>query len=865
MRGIFTAIVLCWSVLLAAQFEDDFSNPDLSARWQGDLQSFVVNAQGQLQLKSATAGSSFLAAPYSVADSMFWECYFRMDFEPSGSNRLRIWLDSDRLPLDTGDGTYIEIGESGNTDALRLFRKTGATRTLVASGRTGAVASAPSTARIRVRYERTGEWVLEADYAGGNLLSEEFRVTALSPVPGDVYFGFHCLYTDTRRELFFFDDVRLGELRADTVAPVLKNWSVAGPRALLLEWSEPVDPDLAAETARYTFHPEIALANAELQTQPVNSVLLTLGTDLLSGQPYTLSITGMEDLSGNRAKDTTIAFTHYDIRQAAPFDVLFTELMVRPAPALGLPGQEYIELFNRGNQIVELADLDLIDGTVVRGLPQYVLLPGTYVILCDQRYAGLYAPYGQVAGMNVFPALTDSGKRLVLQRKDGLVIDQVDYRDSWYGDPVRARGGYALELINPEAPCLLSNNWRGSQDLSGGTPGRQNSIWAPAPDQTAPTLLSVYPLSSTSVQLTFDKVLDIVASADPGLYGFDPLLRVDEAWIDQSSPWVVLLELGEPMAPGQVYTLTVSPTIKDCLQKPGADPQQRLTGVPERPATGDLVINEILYEPETGGSRYLELYNRSNKIIDLQPIVLADRTGSTPDGRRLEAAAVLLPGGYAAFSPDPAYTRNRYQPPAGVDIYAFSVPALSNVSGNVTIYQSFPDGTVEIDAVDYSRDFHDALLDTRRGISLERLDPDGRSGDAANWHSAAASVRYGTPGYRNSQFNPRPDAGKQTVWLAEKVFSPDGDGYRDVLLVHYALPEPGYKATLRVYDSVGRPMKTLAQNELVAPEGSFKWDGSSDTGLSARIGIYILLGEWVSADGHVIRFKEDCVLGGQLD
>ena len=40
----------------------------------------------------------------------------------------------------------------------------------------------------------------------------------------------------------------------------------------------------------------------------------------------------------------------------------------------------------------------------------------------------------------------------------------------------------------------------------------------------------------------------------------------------------------------------------------------------------------------------------------------------------------------------------------------------------------------------------------KKGVALERIDPDAATQDAANWTSASETVGYGTPGYQNSQY-----------------------------------------------------------------------------------------------------------------
>jgi hypothetical protein len=55
--------------------------------------------------------------------------------------------------------------------------------------------------------------------------------------------------------------------------------------------------------------------------------------------------------------------------------------------------------------------------------------------------------------------------------------------------------------------------------------------------------------------------------------------------------------------------------------------------------------------------------------------------------------------------------------------------------------------------MEYNSDMHFALLTTEDGVSLERISLTRDANDKSNWHSAAESVGYATPAYKNSQFS----------------------------------------------------------------------------------------------------------------
>ena len=196
--------------------------------------------------------------------------------------------------------------------------------------------------------------------------------------------------------------------------------------------------------------------------------------------------------------------------------------------------------------------------------------------------------------------------------------------------------------------------------------------------------------------------------------------------------------------------------------------------------------------------------------------------------------------------------------------------------GNL-IHESFPrnnndSGTVYLLTVDslvserfsYTEDMHFSLLSSVDGVSLERLDVFRDVNDIGNWHSAAQTVGFGTPGIRNSQFFPTNQADGE-VSTEPEIFSPfDADGYNDLLNIYYRFSDPGFVATIRIYDSNGRPIRTLASNELLATEGTYTWDGTTDKGEKARIGMYIILFEAFSDSGDKSIHKLSTVLGGNL-
>jgi len=54
-------------------------------------------------------------------------------------------------------------------------------------------------------------------------------------------------------------------------------------------------------------------------------------------------------------------------------------------------------------------------------------------------------------------------------------------------------------------------------------------------------------------------------------------------------------------------------------------------------------------------------------------------------------------------------------------------------------------------------------------------------------------------------------------------------------------------------------------NEVIGTSGSFVWDGITDRGELARMGIYIVYFEVFDLDGNISGFKKTCVVGHKLN
>ncbi len=865
---IFFPILCCFASFLHAQLSIDFSNGNFQG-WSGDSSKFAV-VNGALQLNDNNPAASnitylFLPAATTSDAATTWEFLSSLTFSPSTTNYPRIYLSASQSNLSQAlNGYFVQVGGiNGDLDALQLCRQDGNNITVLLNGRPGGAGTATVNVRVRVKRSTAGLWTLEADYSGGRNFESEGNVQDKS-YPTGTHFGWICRYTATRNKSFSLDDILIDPLFSDRTPPILLGVETQNEQRITLRFNEAVDASTATELNHYDLNPAAgSISSAQRDAGNPNNIILSLSGKMQNLTAYTCTVTGIRDVAGNVAGAQSAKFTYLEIGKTAEGDILISEIMADPTPALGkLPAVEYLELWNKSTKVIALDELQISNGGTPVRVGTGLFLPNTFLILCAPENAAGFQPFGPVQGVSGFPALTNAGDDVSVRTTNGLVVNLVNYADDWYRDEDKAQGGWALELISASSTSDCPGNWRASVDPTGGTPGRINSINNQINDRSGPRLITAVSTSAQELLLTFDEPLDPETAEDLKYYALtDGIIPLDA--ILQSNKTTLRLILNTPLQNAKAYTLTLAPGIRDCLGNAQSSSQQLLTGVPQAPAVGDLIVNEILFNPKVGGSDFVELYNKSQKLISLRGMILINRQKPLGGIRSpITADYLLAPGRYVAVAVAKNDIQRRYVIKDSSAIFSNALPTLDDDAGNITLRFN----NITLDSFNYSNKLHSPLLEDEQGISLERLNFDLPTNAAGNWHSAAISAGGATPGYTNSQvFRPDPANAAETVFrLEETKFSPDGDGFQDVLLLPYQTNTPGYLANIIVFDINGRQVKRLSRNESLAAEGILKWDGTTDELLKARVGVYVIWVELFEPDGGKVLQKLSCVLAGKL-
>ena len=648
---------------------------------------------------------------------------------------------------------------------------------------------------------------------------------------------------------------------ADITAPTITSVTVIDSVHITVCFSEAIDASQISVLTNFSISNGIGTPLTDTVNSTLTCATLTLGTPLVSATTYTLTLSNMSDCSGNALSPATINFSSQDVN---PFDIVINEIMPDPDPVVGLPAYEYVELYNRTAFPVNLTNWSLTIGTTVKLISNVTIPADSFLVMTSITALPAFASTINITGFSSI-ALTNSSQTLTLKNPQGAVISTVSYTDQWYQNTIKKNGGWSLEQIDPANPCAGITNWKASTDPSGGTPGTKNSILANNPDNTPPQVVRVGVIATDTIQVYFNEPLDSTTMMDPATYSIDngigaPIHLIPVAPAYKS----VRLILSNALQIGITYTITINNAVTDCAGNPvGLDNTARFA-LPEPALPNDIVINEILVDPKTDGVDFVEIYNRSDKVIDLKTMtisqydtvnnVLTSIKSITTDGY------LLFPEDYLVLSTNGDIVRSQYNNTNAEGFLDLpSMISMSIANGTVCLATN----AYIIDLLKYDDEMHFALLKTTKGVSLERIDFERPTQDRTNWHSASQNIGFGTPSYKNSQYNVAGET-DNSIEITPEVFSPDEDGFNDVVNINYNFDSPGFVANITIYDSKGRLIRNLIRSELLGIKGTYSWDGITDEREKGRIGIYIIFVEVFDLSGKVKQYKKTCVLGGRL-
>ncbi len=653
-------------------------------------------------------------------------------------------------------------------------------------------------------------------------------------------------YSSSQDRKLWIDDIFMeGHFVADTTAPFITGIKVLDELKMEVEFSESVTiPDRHSITLTGL---SVGSMNPDRIIESQLGLMLSFPEIIPNREECQLKVTGICDMDANCLRDTLINC----LRNEAEWgDVVFNELMADPIPMVLLPEEEYMEIYNRSAY-----KLDLTGWRIEVDNQNHLFDVASFRSEPDS--------YGLITGIN----LPNDGASLALYSSNGTLIHAARYKVPWNGIQWKTEGGWSLESPDPDQVCNISSFWEFSSNTKGGTPGAINSNDVELEDREPPVLLYAGFGNEFGYGNEFENGNEVE-------YGSG----YENGYENDDTPGVICLHYSEPVrfapweldqfrvTPANLYADSVvvvmpladqlqvwfpekvhkraainvhTPAVSDCFQNLSRKPQLLMGKVSEL-RFGSVLINEIMYDPVEGAPEYIEFYFPDSDFYDLQDLsidIVKDEDSPRSPVPLSGSSRIISQGDYLVASRNVSHLMEAYNLElSGRWLGVNGMDGMNNSGG--IVYLTDRAGSV-VDVAYYGDQLHMELINVTQGISLERISFDRPGTIAENWHSAASIEGYSTPGEKNSQsVNDLEYTG--LVSVVPKVFSPDNDGYQDLLEISISPGTQGWVIGMWVTDLVGRRVKTLANNHLAGPSVTYTWNGNREDGKMAGEGIYVI-------------------------
>jgi len=846
-------------------FIDDFENGQFG-EWENTAQWSISNqfpVAGKYSLRHAVTGirsSSYINRKIAVKD--FNTGLITWDFKLKNGNwifgateQLCFFLIADKSDITASNGYAIGINLTGGDNLLKLCRME-AGKAVQDIIHTDLVWKAGMLLEVEVTHEY-GIWKVRYKDGTSNAWSqpkagyEKLMNFSFSNI------GLFYKFNTSHGGQIWIDDVSMSYKNSP---PSIHEVRSLGCSQILVLFSEPVLPSSLLQIDNYKVKTaggsNVSVMSIRKAAGDTVGVYLQLGS--FNQMSLHLTIDNLADTEGMALSEKEFDFTFIPTAQWG--DVVFNEIMADPTPVVKLPSAEYLELKNTSGFPMNLKNWILEVNGKKKSLLDKTVESGSYLILGGTGSSSIFGSYGvclEVSGLS----LANDGVNLKLFSAATELIDSFNYKPAMHLVGLSG-GGHSLERIDPMRTCGAESNWETSTSANGGTPGTQNSVFRNNKDSVSPTISSVVVANPGLLEVVVSEMPD-GKSIVGNLFSYTPSLPAsDSILFDRKSLKYSIYFPKDAIRNGVVYDLTINGLTDECGNKSPVEHREFWYYLP---TVGDILINEVLFNPFPGGVDFVEVYNHSGKKIKLDEVYL----GSRDNDQKIKSiyplsgkSEIMFDGQYAAFTSDSTALLKNYYSACPACIFGMvKFPAYNLDEGWVVLLNKEME---VIDEFHYLESMHHPMITDVKGISLERNSFSKPSDDLSNWHSASATVGFATPGYQNSTFETVSET-SEIVTFEPKIFSPNDDGINDRFLIKLAPGESGLIVNIRIYNESGLEIKRLANNLMIGAQDVIEWDGTTDNHAKATLGIYIVQVELFGLQSGKRQFKTVCVLSDRLE
>ncbi len=633
----------------------------------------------------------------------------------------------------------------------------------------------------------------------------------------------------------------------DTLAPLCNLVTILNNNSIELQFSEEVLQVQEWLDSLKTYWPF-----AENYTQNAsnkNQIVLHFNQALTHKTNYTFNTAKLSDCLGNKANQL-LNFSYYESITPQQNDVLINEIYYDENRVGSFPNHEFIELYNRSNFAINLHNMILSDASSSIKLKPYLLLPDSFVIICHEQYQDEFKPHGNCSGQTSFPSLSLIDK-ISLQDSNNFMVHQINYTDDWIKNHASVYA-CSIELIDPNNPCTQAQNWRASSHSSGATPGKKNSSNAINPDNKKPQLLRVYAPNPNQLQLSFTEELDSLSLTDTLNFCLNQTLIAKSFHFLKNNRKRLELTFQEDMDSTLSYGLKIK-QFKDCAGNSNLNQLSSTFQLPKEAKLGELVINELLFNPNPGFSDFIEIYNTTEHSIQLSKLHFinfgSDRERNM-DMLFAQDGYQILAHEYLAISENPELSGFGNTPFLESQWITSTMPSMNDEGTQIILVNS---QNLTLDSVSIDEKNHLSFLYDKEGISLEKINPFEAGYIRNNWSSASEASGYSTATRQNSQYRVSQNSGKFSSSLP--YFSPDNDGTNDLMTFTYETAKEKCIGNLYIYNLKGQLIKIVCNSCILANKGEYNWQGDTEKGTKAGIGNYIAVWKVYNSEGEIETSK----------
>lgn len=516
---------------------------------------------------------------------------------------------------------------------------------------------------------------------------------------------------------------------------VVKNKGVVSSKDFQLNVFLDINKDSIAEDS------EILKSFQGTSLQPGDSIIYQISTNnfSLGTNPFIAKVKTSEDenLTNNSAYYNVAGININEKRN----DIVINEIMYAPES----PQPEWIEIYNNSNKTINLEGYQISDNsdTILAITKSTICKPGEFIVISsDSTIKNFYNISSDVISAHI-PTLNNSGDKVILLDSLDRVIDSLQYFPEWGGT-----NGYSLERISYDNSSTDSTNWRSSVSENKATPGMQNSVTPFNYDLTITRFESEKDYEILGNEIQFEAVVKNKGIVNSKGFQLNVFLDTNKDSIAEDSEIFNSFQ-GTSLQPGdsavyQFSTNNFSPGKNLFIAKVETSEDESLTnnsayynvtGINLNETRNDIVINEIMYAPESPQPEWIEIYNSSSKTINLEGYKIADNSDTVSV---VSEPTILNPDEFIVISSD-STIRNFYD--INSNVISTHIPTLNNSGDKVILLDSL---NRVIDSLQYSSEWGGI-----KGYSLERISYDKSSTDSTNWRSSL-NENKATPGTKNS-------------------------------------------------------------------------------------------------------------------